>query len=348
MDKGFAVLGVSTVVQVNIGDYIQGLASMQFLTSKPKVIQRELLKDYNGGEVRMFMNGWYMHNTNQWPPSSEIDPCFVAFHMNVLTCNGMLTHEGINYLKIHEPIGCRDSHTVEVLKNHGINAYFSGCMTLTLGETYKSEKNSGKVYFVDPALSIDKDEYIDIVKFIVKHPKKILKIAKSYYPCAKDSSTALIKSIFFSAQFLRKYSKIFDESTLLKAEFICQQAKYIKRKYPSEESLFEYAKYLVRKYAEADFVVTSRIHCALPCLGLETPVIYVESKNDSDASKCRYGGLRELFTTLTWDGKELSSSFPIKRKIKSSNDFPENKKSWKPIARNLINTCKSWIKQDKL
>lgn len=41
----------------------------------------------------------------------------------------------------------------------------------------------------------------------------------------------------------------------------------------------EYAKYLIRKYAKAKLVVTSRIHCALPCLGIETPVIFVTSDN---------------------------------------------------------------------
>ncbi|MHB9292886.1 hypothetical protein Holit_01999 [Hollandina sp. SP2] len=45
----------------------------------------------------------------------------------------MLSPAGIKYLKKHEPIGCRDYGTVKLLGKYGINAYFSGCLTLTLG-----------------------------------------------------------------------------------------------------------------------------------------------------------------------------------------------------------------------
>lgn len=67
----YKILAVSTVNEINIGDYIQALASSQFLPRVDGFIQREELKDYDGEECKMIMNGWYMHNPKQWPPSKK-------------------------------------------------------------------------------------------------------------------------------------------------------------------------------------------------------------------------------------------------------------------------------------
>ncbi|MDR2193935.1 MAG: polysaccharide pyruvyl transferase family protein [Treponema sp.] len=64
---------------------------------------------------------------------------------------------------------------------------------------------------------------------------------------------------------------------------------------PSERERFEYAESLIKKYAAALLVVTSRLHCALPCLGLETPVIFIAE----DLQDKRLGGIKELFSDNT-------------------------------------------------
>lgn len=111
----YALLGVRTEKETNIGDYIQALASKQFLPHVDTIIQREKLKDYSGENINMIMNGWYMHNPQQWPPSDKINPLFVAFHLNVLAEKDMMSKEGLAYLKLWEPIGCRDKRTRDVL-----------------------------------------------------------------------------------------------------------------------------------------------------------------------------------------------------------------------------------------
>ena len=148
----YKLLSIHGKKETNIGDYIQALASAQFLPSVDGFVDREQLKDYSGQECRMIMNGWFMHNPEQWPPSPLIHPLFVAFHINTLAEDVMLGEESLRYLKRHEPIGCRDIRTADILKNKGVEAYFSGCMTLTLGHTYAHDGNNGKVYFVDPYL----------------------------------------------------------------------------------------------------------------------------------------------------------------------------------------------------
>lgn len=91
-----------------------------------------------------------MAQPENWSPSKHINPLFVAFHINSKVRDSMLSKESIEYLKKYEPIGCRDTYTMDLLKGKGIDAYFSGCMTLTLGYKYKRKVCGNKVYFVDP------------------------------------------------------------------------------------------------------------------------------------------------------------------------------------------------------
>lgn len=58
--------------ETNIGDYIQALASAQFLPHIDGFINREKLKDYKEEPCSVIMNGWYIHNPEQWPPSNKI------------------------------------------------------------------------------------------------------------------------------------------------------------------------------------------------------------------------------------------------------------------------------------
>src|SRR5690606_35429742 len=76
------------------------------------------------------------------------------FHMNNTAAPFMLSEKGIAYLKKHEPIGCRDQFTADTLKAKGIDAYFSGCLTLTL-DTYKVDdsERGDDIYIVDPLYS---------------------------------------------------------------------------------------------------------------------------------------------------------------------------------------------------
>ena len=56
---------------------------------------------------------------------------------------------------------------------------------------------------------------------------------------------------------------------------------------------FKLAKQLLEQYARAKLVISTRIHGALPCLALNTPIIFVNKKYDR-----RYPGLYELLNTI--------------------------------------------------
>lgn len=336
----YKVLGVSTEKELNIGDYIQALASAQFLPSLDGFIQREALKKYDGDEAKVIMNGWYMHHPENWPPSEAIDPLFVAFHLNVLAKDPLLSSASIAYLKKHEPIGCRDHQTARVLKSKGVNAYFSGCMTLTLGHKYFNKQTDDVCYFVDPFFKTDWN-VVSVIKnavYLFAHWNSISLIAAKY----PESKTGLRKKMIVTT-FYREYKKIFTRETLLNAEYINQQNGTIKTSAKTELDYLKEAEDLVKKYAKAKLVVTSRIHCALPCLGLQTPVIYTEDLNQSEASRCRLEGLRELFTILSWDKGKLIAEFSLPNKISLKN-HPQNKSNWKAIAEDLIKRCETFLK----
>ena len=129
--------------KTNIGDYVQALASLQFLPQLDGFVDRETLNTYNGEPCKVIMNGWFMHDCNNWPPSSSINPIFISFHLNVTAYKILEKKENIEYFQKYAPIGCRDTETVAILKRYGIDAFFSGCITLTLGNTYKN-KNLNK------------------------------------------------------------------------------------------------------------------------------------------------------------------------------------------------------------
>lgn len=341
MKNGLLVVSTGVDNKINIGDYVQALAAKQFFATTDICLERETdLKKYEGESVKMIMNGWYMNHPENWPPSNKIVPLYVALHINRCGLPDFLDEESVDYFKRHEPIGCRDTKSVELLKEKGVDAYFTGCLTLTLGRKYKSTQRDGKVYVVEPytktagLVSYSKKESLKTVFYLLSHYSDVKYIA------AKKKEKG-VKSLFYNAYFLKEYSKVFDYKMLVDAEYVNQYNYDIQQDYPTQEDKLLYAESLVKKYAKASCVITSRIHCALPCLGLETPVVFVQLKGDSDYSTARFGGLINLFNVMTWDGLHLSN--PFKVGLINKNNFPKNKDDWKLLASNLIKKCEEFI-----
>ena len=327
----------------NIGDYIQALAASKFLPQIDGFINRESLSDYTGERSMVIMNGWFMHHPEKWPPSDNIIPLFVAFHLNKLASSSVLSEEGIEYLKKHEPIGCRDIFTRDTLLNKGIDAYFSGCLTLTLGNSYSSSKKSGEVFFVDPIipralnpLFLIKDFY-----FLLLNLRSVLTISKK-----SGFSRRALKNIFLSSRFFRIYKKIFDVDVLTTAKYINQESSYYTSTLNTDEMRLIEAERLVKEYAEASFIVTSRIHCALPSLGLGTPVYFLENSVNDEVSKCRFGGLVDLFNVIESVSDSLVPKFKMSQKL-SRTIIIQNKDSWRHLAKDLTERCRNFVESNE-
>ncbi|WP_282148191.1 polysaccharide pyruvyl transferase family protein [Algibacter lectus] len=306
----------------NVGDNIQSLAAKQFLPQTDAYINREELADYKGEKLKMIMNGWFTHNIHNWVPTENIDPLFVSFHMNNTAAPFMLSDKGIAYLKMHAPIGCRDKFTAKTLQEKGIEAYFTGCLTLTL-DSYKvddSERNDD-IYIVDPLYNYPRNQ-------------------KVFYDFKAVIRNTLNGKIFQLKKKQRHVKNFIDADLLKNAKTVNQEPT--SNTY-SEDEKFAMAEDLLHKYARAKLVVTSRIHCALPCLALGTPVIFVNGF-DSFVDSCRFDGILELFNRVDVNTKtgEFTTNFNLKGKI-DANTMVKNLGLHHALAEPLKEKCKEFI-----
>ena len=205
----------------NIGDDIQTYAQKQFLPRIDYLVDREHLNLFRSREhekVACIMNGWYLHAEGMaWPPSADLVPLPVSMHF---TPTLSFLHEDkqddgenvqIEYLKQYAPIGCRDTKTLELMKQNGVPAYFTGCMTLTI-EPFEGVTPSGEVILVDV-------------------PEKIQEYVKS--------------------KVLSAHVDTHENLSLY---------------YDSFESRMQQAEERLKRYQAAKLVITTRLHCCMPCL----------------------------------------------------------------------------------
>lgn len=253
--KKYAVMSYSTN---NIGDDIQTLAAINFLKKKGITeyifIDREKLCDYNGEHVILIMNGWFMHNINKFPPSDKITPIFISVHIN----KEPLISNNINYFKKYEPIGCRDTDTVNLFKKYSIDAYFTGCLTLLFDNfKEKTEKKYLVDVFIDgkqiPKIDFDITNYKDYQ--IIKH--NVVK-----------TDTSLKKRLIDAEKLLNKYRK-------------------------------------------AKEVVTTRLHCILPCRAFNTNAIFIHKNYNTDA---RFSGLKKIINgDITQHNKKKGDKYNLEK-----------------------------------
>ena len=284
-----------TTNTINLGDYIQSIAARQFLPKVDALIDREQMSNYDGDDINLIMNGWFMTHPENWPPSKHIRPLITSFHINGSVENQMLSEESIRYLKSHEPIGCRDSHTCDLLSSKGVDAFFSGCLTLTLGNTYKHDGSSGKVLFVNVL-----DEFKSLSELIL-HPR---------------TTYGRIKSGLF------------------------RDAFYKRRK---ADNLLDMADAFLKQLAAAKFVVTSKLHTALPCLAMGTPVIFINGGLYEYANIGRLSGLIDLLNVIDVDrNHNVTPRFDIKLPLTVDSEF-SNSSSYKEFADKLTVQCRQFV-----
>lgn len=135
-DFSYGVLGYNSI---NIGDEIQSVAQSRFLPQIDEVVYREQIKNFVpklGKKTKCIMNAWWMWRPKNFPPSKWIEPLLISMHIRPAVRKEILTNNAKEYFLKHGPVGCRDMETYEWLKNEGIPAYFSGCLTLTLQRNY--------------------------------------------------------------------------------------------------------------------------------------------------------------------------------------------------------------------
>lgn len=279
----------------NIGDDIQAYAAKRFLPQTDYIIDREELdtfaiKNNINEEVSVIMNGWYMYNKFNWPPTSILNPLPLSMHITADDYWGIgdsfLDGIGGEYLVKHGPVGARDQSTLELLQNKKIPSYLSGCLTLTL-QKCKNIVSSNDILLVDISGEVEEK----------------------------------IKEQFSSLNF--KSTSNFVDYTYTE--------KTIEERISNVENI-------LGEYQKARCVITSRLHCALPCLALEVPVILIYK----DEFKSRMSSFLDLLhvcdeTDVIKNGLnfDLVNPLPNKKEYRAIRDNLEY------ICTNFINSCQN-------
>lgn len=134
--------------KVNFGDDIQSIAIEQLYArmgipaDQVVRVPYQDLRTYAGDYLVLPMN---MFGTKDdiFPLSPRIIPLFIGFNY----VSGRI-HEHAAYFRAHAPIGCRDEYTLRVMRQAGIEAYLSGCLTITLPRRPPAPEAS-RVFLVD-------------------------------------------------------------------------------------------------------------------------------------------------------------------------------------------------------
>ena len=305
--------------EYNAGDYIQSLAAAQFLPRVDKYINREKLNEYKGDTLKLIMNGWFMHRPANWPPSDHIEPLITSFHLNSQVKENLLSNKSIEWFIRHEPIGCRDEYTLDLLNKAGVETYLSGCLT----STFKNEFNyrTNDIYFADVLFRVPG------WSTSARSPREFLKSILSGNLIKINQRNRILKELF-------------DEDILLHSQSI---SHYHPSRH-SENERFAVAQDFLEKYATAKLVITSRLHCAIPCLAFGTPVIFIHFGFRNEYDSCRLKGVTNMFNTIYIDEKEnISSNFNLREKI-GVNFSISNPGLFTKFVPALRNACNSFVK----
>lgn len=294
----------------NIGDYIQSLAAKQYLPYVSHYIDRDGFA-YENIETNIIMNGWYyIYDGNRFIPDS-----FNALLTSIYIKNPETVPTSfLKSIMRLQPIGCRDIATRNFFRSKGIDAYFPSCLTTTLHRSYKNDtKRSGIIFCDFPLYYFKKEDNITLSRKRIAYD--IIKKYKYFFRYLEISK--IVKKL------LKNYS---DTIEYVRHEY--------ERSIPHQDR-FLIAHRLLEKYATAELVFTTRIHCALPCLSLGTPVVLLVPSYD----EARYSGLSDFFNIIGFDknGKFIND-------ITIDNNKIINKNTHKKKANLLETSCLDFIK----
>lgn len=206
----------------NIGDDVQTVAVMQHLPRVDAYIDRDHLNQYDGPRAILVTNGWFLEELDNWPPSDAIQPIFFGFHVQKRAKPTIARH--VDYLKRHEPIGCRDSGTVDFIRSLGVEAYLSLCSTLTFDPPVNRHPDS--IYLVEADLS-------DLTPTFRKNHGLKLRTVSHRVP-----ETPTDVRLRFAQEIVETYGR------------------------------------------KAALIVTKRIHCAMPCVAMGIPTVFIGPKTN--------------------------------------------------------------------
>lgn len=141
--------GVFAFETHNLGDEMQSFAVLGHVDRVHAFLDRDRLPDYAGPPVACVFNSWFLIGEDWRPPAPPIQAIWHGFSAGR---EELVQGAWLEYLKAHEPIGCRDRYSTELLRRSGVEARWTGCLTLFMGRamTIRPRKRRGVVFFDVP------------------------------------------------------------------------------------------------------------------------------------------------------------------------------------------------------
>ncbi|MCD7740657.1 MAG: polysaccharide pyruvyl transferase family protein [Ruminococcus sp.] len=284
----------------NIGDDIQSYAAARLLPSVDYFLDREHLDDFktdNDEPVAVVMSAWYMWHKWNWPPSKYIVPLFVGIHY---TDNEIAKQDG-------SPV------KTEFLSGKGaeyLNVYAPvGCRDT----------------FTEQALQAQGiDSYFSgcITLTLPKMPKTP---HEREYVCCVDVSKEAVE----------RTRKLL-EGTEIELKVIKHYKDYRNSDATWEERVKNVTD-LLSIYQNAKCVITRRLHCALPCLAMDVPVLVL--KGEKAGADIRF---EPYYNWMHCCQREdyISGEYDY-----DVTNPPENGKEYLPYREALLKTVDEFVKK---
>lgn len=158
--------------------------------------------------------------------------------------------------------------------------------------------------------------------------KKQKNLKTKNYICVNDLDQALVQKI--------------KENTNLEVKEMCHDISPIENSQLTWEERKKKVEEHLSTYQQATCVITSRLHCTLPCLAIEVPVLLIYDDDNQDVVNRMklYSALCNHITK-----KESNTNF---NKIKEYIDNPlKNPEEYKTYRKTLSNKCINFIKNAK-
>jgi hypothetical protein len=280
-DQRLALLAYDTL---NLGDDVQALAALRLMPRVDHLVFRDKLAEFRaepGTRARIIMNGWFM-GSKSWPPPDTLEPLFVSFHLGQYRYS-----EYFNRLERSFLFSRTQRHFM--LSDKSL-AYFKqhepiGCRDLATMAELRAE---GIDAYFSACLTLT------------------LKASASNQP---RRDILVVEPNLDVGELFRAIPRALQDRVV----FLSQQTSL--RSPPALR--MNTAADLLERYARAHLVITSRLHCALPCLAFGTPVLFIPPRHDLK----RFEGISELLTIpRTADGR-LAEPIPWENPVPNPTAF---------------------------
>lgn len=246
----------------NLGDDIQSLAAKQFLPPNSIEIDRDRMSTVQE-DVFVIANGWFMHNSAVTPSEKERRTDMPFDWPPPPSVNPLL-------ISMHLAKPARQAFLAEkslsYLRAHGP----VGCRDLATKEVFDSA---------------GVDTYFSGCLTLTLKKRTATRTQNVYFV---DVGGASWKDLYLrgGATIRRILRRSLGRPPIVLTHQTDERDHEVRAQRANE---------LLDLYAGAKLVVTSRLHCALPCLALGTPVVFVVP----DSSDPRFTGLSDLLTMYT-------------------------------------------------